>query len=86
MALYVVLCMAVLAVSAAAQGLPTGADQWADALGEARSVQKLLGYAVVVLALGLVGVCGLVVKLLAGALKENTQEMRMCRERRERGA
>ena len=77
-----VLCFAALALTAGAQ-VPESPDRWVEALAEARSVQRIMAYAIVALALCLGAVSGYVVKLLATVVREATAEMRLCRERHE---
>jgi len=81
----VAICLATLTLVAGAQApsLDSG-DKWVEALAEARSVQKVMSYAIVSLSLALCAVSGYVVKLLAGVVREATAEMRLCRERHEK--
>lgn len=74
---------ATVAFGASADELSTP-HKWADALAEARSVQQLMAYAIVALSVALAGLGGYLIRLLSGIIRENTAELRSCRERHER--
>ena len=59
-----------------------GAERWVEALAEARSVQKVLSYAVVALALSQAAVTSYVLRLLAATIRENTAAMQACKDAR----
>lgn len=87
-----VLVVAGIVISALAAGVSYSAetsfvhgeaDKWVEALAEARSVQRVMAQAIVALSLSVAALGAYIIKLLSGVIRENTSELRMCRERRE---